>query len=436
MESPRVAVAVFRDREFKKRSCWSILLWVLPWTLFITLLVSSLVIILLKPLLPLEFENYFENDWKMDDVLDSNFSEHFQKGNESEWNSAPRKSSKQKVLILAQGRSGSSFLGEIFNQDKNVFYVYEPLHIRKTFLKTGVFQEKGYTLSSFQVLDNLFSCSTGKLQDYLTFISFPDLSNPHFRFASKSLSSPPLCRQEVSERTAVKMELQTLMGVCPQLYHKEVSKVCKQKSTIVIKDLAHRIPYKEISELEKLLIKHQNLHVIYIVRDPRAVLVSMRRIRWISNEPSARFTDLNSAARNICKETTNMLWLVDRLSDQFPTRVHFIRYEDLASDPVNESKQLFSKIGIPLKRRVINWISVNTNSNNTSSKSEPYRVDLRNASVPLYSWRLALNFSDMVAIQNICTPVLKNLNYVIFSNTDDLSNFNLTSFKALGLLSS
>ena len=35
--------------------------------------------------------------------------------------------SQTKVLLITAHRSGSTFLGELFNQNKNVFYLFEPL---------------------------------------------------------------------------------------------------------------------------------------------------------------------------------------------------------------------------------------------------------------------------------------------------------------------
>ena len=45
------------------------------------------------------------------------------------------------TLILSQQRSGSSWLGSIFNSDPEIFYLFEPLH-------TKIYQSSSLLLST------------------------------------------------------------------------------------------------------------------------------------------------------------------------------------------------------------------------------------------------------------------------------------------------
>ena len=56
----------------------------------------------------------------------------------------------RKVLIISRGRSGSSFLGELFNQNKKTFYLFEPLGWARK--NPSLYEEE-----RFKVIDDLLS---------------------------------------------------------------------------------------------------------------------------------------------------------------------------------------------------------------------------------------------------------------------------------------
>ena len=65
-----------------------------------------------------------------------------------------------KVLVLSQGRSGSSFLGSLLSADHNAFYFYEPF---KGMAPDGKnFVDKSDAAKSFvveNIINNLFNCT-------------------------------------------------------------------------------------------------------------------------------------------------------------------------------------------------------------------------------------------------------------------------------------
>ena len=97
-------------------------------------------------------------------------------------------SNKRQVLfIVAHGRSGSTFLADIFNQHPRVFYVFEPLH--------GLIanQGKGYDQYALNFLHRIFQCDFSAGNATRDFGRF-------FRFYSRALSSPPFCKYEPLSR--------------------------------------------------------------------------------------------------------------------------------------------------------------------------------------------------------------------------------------------
>ena len=336
---------------------------------------------------------------------------------------------RKNVLIISQGRSGSSFLGEIFNQHPDIMYLYEPLHSYKIFSMTGIFPSESYGINALQVLFDIFNCHFSSLQDYLTFISFPELSSPHFRTSSKFFSSPPFCKRQAAPEFFAALSPARFRENCPQLHFRTVSAACQRKKNIVVKDLANRIPLDNTTHVERLLDLQPNLHVVYMVRDPRAVVTSMKSMGWISNNPDAKFQDVASASQHICKLNLDMLWNIDHWSVRYGSRIHLIRYEDLASNSVQKAEELFDGIGITFPYEVRRWIKLNTNSKQ-SKQIDPYRVDHRNASQSLHAWRLAITNEELRQVQDNCVAVMSILRYNSFEDVFYLRDLILPSFRS------
>ena len=68
------------------------------------------------------------------------------------------------VLILAHRRSGSSFLGQIFNSHPEVFYIYEPLI---AFQLTTMWDSKLYQRSTMRLLQDIFNCRFKQQTEFL-----------------------------------------------------------------------------------------------------------------------------------------------------------------------------------------------------------------------------------------------------------------------------
>lgn len=402
------------NNNTRRSSCSVIVSW-LSWFLFLSCLLLGVLLIFLR-MLPQVFSTFEQTA----DASDNNILPTI---NDVDWNANHRS-----VLILAQGRSGSSFLGEMFNQHPEVLYLYEPLHAYKIFSMTGIFPAGSYGVNALQVLYDIFNCHFSSLQDYLTFISFPELSSPHFRLASRTLSAPPFCKALATQHTYDKLSAKQYRDFCPQLHFRQVSKACKTKRYTVVKDLVQRLPFENSTNIERLLNLQPDLHLVYLVRDPRAVVISMKTMQWIGDGPESKFADVESAASYVCKQTLDILWSIDRWSIPYGPRVHLMRYEDLASKSVQKAEELFKALGIPFSDKVRYWIELNTNSNQLN-KMDPYRVDHRNASVSLNAWKSAIKNKELITIQKHCSTVMTILKYNSFDDVLYLRDPVMPSFR-------
>ena len=67
-------------------------------------------------------------------------------------------SSDLKVVILTRKRSGSSFVGELLNQNPNLFYVFEPLGLLTRMALKNYMEDGVYDDLSIKMVNATFSC--------------------------------------------------------------------------------------------------------------------------------------------------------------------------------------------------------------------------------------------------------------------------------------
>lgn len=104
------------------------------------------------------------------------------------------------VIIMATTRTGSSFVGEFFNQEKeNMFYLFEPLwHVinRYSLLSDQI---NWFMRKSFQdVLQGLFHCDFSPMEKFIKPTPVDHVTPVLFRrVSSYSLCSDPVCSPQV-----------------------------------------------------------------------------------------------------------------------------------------------------------------------------------------------------------------------------------------------
>src|SRR5205807_1430880 len=75
-----------------------------------------------------------------------------------------------KILLVTYFRSGSSFLGDLLQQNPSTFYSFEPLH----YMTTGMRIHEDREEEAFYLLDKLLSCSFPDISFYTRWALKPD----------------------------------------------------------------------------------------------------------------------------------------------------------------------------------------------------------------------------------------------------------------------
>lgn len=133
----------------------------------------------------------------------SSLSEEREKKNLNDLGTHSHSSGHKHILLLATTRTGSSFVGEFFNQHgENMFYLFEPLWHVERMLTMSAEGNNGTVLAEIyrDVLQGLFLCDFSPLEK---FISPPpqDHVTPSLfrRESSVSLCEEPVCTPVIKD---------------------------------------------------------------------------------------------------------------------------------------------------------------------------------------------------------------------------------------------
>ena len=276
------------------------------------------------------------------------------------------------VLLVTEYRGGSSFSGQIFNQNLNAFYLFEPLVLLPDSSK--------YASSRANLIKNIFSCALPDPIDAYKSIWCSDTDcfnwfsasedrrniletcmnqNVCFRGHSDIFKQRPYCNDSYLDE--YKHRDHEMMEICGPVNLEIASKQCASKNIRVMK--VNRLHYLE--DLTQTDYKDLDFKIIYMVRDPRAIASSRLHIH---NRDSEKWTS-DEALKSICKKhVENHKFLKSKPEiDKF---VLVKRYEDLAMNPLNTANTIYNFLGIPLPESVKVWLENSTKETRKVEKPE------------------------------------------------------------------
>ncbi|XP_031558578.1 carbohydrate sulfotransferase 1-like [Actinia tenebrosa] len=310
------------------------------------------------------------------------------------------------VIIVTDSPNDPNIIGDLFNQHPKVFYVEQPLYPFEMFKNLNYTRKSEYNGQVRAFLDNLFHCRLNGYRDYLTFLSHPRLSSPRFRLSSKALSSPPLCRKEVSTYT----NESDFLKDCPLLNAKWVSIVCARKMHIVLSLYAKRAPGGVLAGLLPLMTSQSMAtRVLHFVRDPRAVVWEMVSKDRHSEKNSHQLTTLENKIMKRCVQLNTDSDFLRSLPSDLAQQYQIIRYEDVGRNLVKTADIAFKFAGIDRTAEVNEYVKRQKPGINNDDDS---------------SWRLAMDMRVVAMIDQHCAHVIEKLGYKPVLNKRTLRNLN------------
>jgi len=310
------------------------------------------------------------------------------------------------VFLQTNYRSGSTFLGQIFNQHPDVFYTFEPLYL---------FKDNSLDLLDYRmnVIKSILQCdfiSTGDVYGNLTWVPTKSstlvqclLNDMCFRAKTKGLCEKEMCLSKDKRASCT---------ACGPLNLNKLNNFCrshKMSATKVIR-LSNLSKMQSIAEDPEMDVK-----IIHLIRDPRGIASS--RLRLKNNWNDTKFAPTcNRLLRNAKLATSPSApkWLKKAYLQ--------IRYEDLSLKPIEVAAKIYDFVGLEFVDEMRTWINLNTRADSSQRKT-PYSTN-RNSAATSEAWRTQLTLDQVKDVQKSCMSAMNYFGYIPVWNLKDLQNMN------------
>uniref|UniRef100_A0A8C6UZQ7 Sulfotransferase n=1 Tax=Neogobius melanostomus TaxID=47308 RepID=A0A8C6UZQ7_9GOBI len=334
------------------------------------------------------------------------------------------------ILLLATTRTGSSFVGEFFNQHgESMFYLFEPLwHVERMLASS----EEGNTGTMVgdvyrDVLQGLFLCDFSPLERFISPSPQEHVTAALFRRESSvSLCEEPVCKpviKDVFERYHCKTRR------CGPLNLTLAAESCKSKQHHAIKTVRVR----QLDSLQPLVEDPRlDIRIIQLVRDPRAILAS-RMVAFSSKYRTWKTWALDGQVPEDDEEVKRLKGNCDhiRMSAEVGLsqprwlrgRYMLVRYEDIARYPMEKAQEMYRFTGIPFSDKARDWIVRNTQT--TQGASGIYSTQ-KNSSEQAEKWRFNIPFTLAQAVQRVCGPTMELFGYKFVHDKNTLVNKSIS----------
>ncbi|XP_042873365.1 carbohydrate sulfotransferase 2-like [Penaeus japonicus] len=292
---------------------------------------------------------------------------------------------RQKQVVLWTGwKSGSSFMGQVLARASDAtFYSYEPLHMYG--VKVMHDDDDAITRKAQTLLKDLILCRLERHVDQL----FGE-GKPNYPFNQNAFLHNH-CRGEKNVRSA---------SLCRNASY--VSEVCRSADMNVIKVLRLSLKFA------RPLLRDDDLdvQVIYLVRDPRAVLSSRSTSPWC-----------RSACRDpeaICSFLEEDLKQASLLSKEYPTRFKMILYDEVCDDGFAALLDVMAFLGLPVTTKQERLLPSKRNLSEVEGNVSRAEI-----------WRVTASFGQIVQpIQRFCHSSLERLGLRVFASNEELRDLS------------
>ncbi|KAG9275366.1 carbohydrate sulfotransferase 3-like [Astyanax mexicanus] len=338
--------------------------------------------------------------------------------------------SQKHILLLAATRTGSSFVGEFFNQlGSNMFYLFEPLwHVER--MLSQDMDIPNATVSSLayrDVLLSLFLCDFSLLERFISPTPQEHVTPALFRRES----SMALCEEQVCSPVVKHLfeRYRCKTRRCGPLNLTLASEACLGKEFRAIKTV-------RVRQLEtlRLLVEDPRLDikVIQLVRDPRAILAS-RMVAFSNKYQTWKSWAVNGEVpiedeevkrlQGNCQQIRMSAELGLSRPDWLENRYMLVRYEDIARYPMQKAAEMYRFTGIPFTSQAREWILKNTHASEVASGV--YSTQ-KNSSEQVEKWRFSIPFKLAQVVQDVCGPTMELFGYKFVDSEQTLFNKSIS----------
>lgn len=329
------------------------------------------------------------------------------------------------VLLLSSWRSGSSFMGQVFNQHPSVFYLMEPgWHVWGWIQRPGA---RSLRMAVRDLMHRIFLCDVSVLDAYLPI--HHNVSDLFMWSHSRALCSPPACPSLSLQQTS--MQLPNCEKQCDMLGLKRAEEACHTYSHVVLKE----VRFFELESLYPLLRDPLlDLRILHLVRDPRAVFRSREQAAKALQTDSSIVLDGQAEGpdtqqrvmQEICRSHIRIYdTAVRKPPDFLRGRYKLVRYEDVVRNPLAEIRRIYDFVGLEMTEPLQEWIQHITHGRGKGTRHEAFKITERNASEVSQAWRTNLIYSKVQQVQEVCKSAMSLLGYRLVNSEEEQKQLDL-----------
>ncbi|XP_063588713.1 uncharacterized protein LOC134765847 [Penaeus indicus] len=196
-----------------------------------------------------------------------------------------------------------------------------------------------------------------------------------------------------------------------------VSEMCRSASVHLIKVLRLSLRWA------RALLEDKNLdfQILYLARDPRAVLSSRKHVGWC-NTPTCKDPNIT------CSLLAGDLAEVPVLQREFPQRFKFLHYDEICQDMTTSLTDIMDFLGLTVQPEQTKLLQAEKTSR------DKYSV-FKNSLLQAQLWRSRTSFQSIVQpVQRSCKSSLKKLGLRIFQTEKEFHDLDVPALERPSVL--
>ena len=160
-----------------------------------------------------------------------------------------------------------------------------------------------------------------------------------------------------------------------------------------------------MTSVERMLQLDPDLHIVYLVRDPRGTVTSRVNIKHTYRDTK---NNVVLEAKYHCVKMMEDLKVYARLMNQYPGAILLVKYEDVSVKPYDEIKRIYDFFGMKVHKSVFDWMRENEKATTSGGSFSTARA---NSTASVDKWRRANTPIAQDLMTYYCKDVLKALDY-------------------------
>ncbi|KAH3739779.1 hypothetical protein DPMN_046466 [Dreissena polymorpha] len=200
-----------------------------------------------------------------------------------------------------------------------------------------------------------------------------------------------------------------------QLFLRRACQQCLKSKTIILKFI--RLSIQQAIELLPLF---PNMKIIHVVRDPWAIINSIRNVL-----PHGHLEEAATLQPTIfCSRLQNDLSDTKLLMKSHPSIIKLVQYDDIAKHPLEASKDLYAFGGLQFNDNIVRFVKSQTQS---SLDGCDFFTERRNSTATSIEWRSQINLKEAQNIFYYCNKSMSVLGYLDLPDNHTLRDLSIPS---------